>query len=127
MGPRILLVEDDSDLRGLFRLALETSGFQVREAADGLQAIGMVQIEEFDLVILDIAMPNIDGCAAIETFKRIRNARAMPIIVVTALNDPKLQERVYNAGAVAFINKPLTPVELVDYVRQYAAPIAIGS
>ena len=127
MGPRILLVEDDSDLRGLFRLALETTGFQVREAADGLQAIGAVQVEEFDLVVLDIAMPRIDGCAALETFKRIRNARKVPIVVVTALHDPALEARVSGSGAVAFLNKPITPHQLVETVRQFVSPIATQS
>lgn len=119
MASKILVVDDDTDLRGIFRLALEHSGFFVKEASDGLTAIGMVQLEEFDLVILDIAMPRIDGCAALDTFRRMRNGRSVPIVVVTALNEPGLEERVLKHGAVVFLQKPITPVQLVTAVREH--------
>lgn len=119
MGSKILVVDDDTDLRGIFRMALEHAGFQVKEAGDGLQAIGQVQMEEFDLVILDIAMPNVDGCAALDTFKLMPNGRTVPIVVVTALNEPGLEERVCQHGATAFLQKPITADQLVETVRQH--------
>lgn len=121
MGPKILLVEDDMDLRMLFRLALTGAGFDVKEAADGLEAIGLVQIEEFDGVVLDISMPRIDGCSALGTFRMMRNGRTTPVIVVTALSDPDIEKRVFEAGAVAFLQKPITADVVVDTVRQHVA------
>ena len=119
MGPKVLLVEDDMDLRMLFRISLQNAGFDVKEAADGLEAIGMVQIEEFDAVVLDISMPRIDGCSALGTFRMMRNGREIPVIVVTALSDAETEKRAYEAGASAYLQKPIAPDTIVDTVRQH--------
>lgn len=126
MGPKVLLAEDDADLRMLFRIALQDAGFTVREASDGLEAIGLVQVEEFDAVVLDISMPRIDGCAALSTFRRMKNGEEVPVIVVTALSDPELKKRTMESGAVAYLEKPLSPDVIVDTIRQHttAAPTA---
>jgi len=124
LAQKVLLVEDDPDMRLLFRLVLQNAGYAVKEAADGLQAIGMLQIEEFDAVVLDICMPRIDGCSALDTFKLMRHGRDTPVIAITALDDPALENRVYEAGAVAFLRKPLAPTQIVEAVRNAASAAA---
>lgn len=119
LNPRVLLVEDDSDIRMLFRLALTDAGFVVKEAVDGLEAIGLVQVEEFDAILLDLSMPRIDGVSALDTFKIMRNGQTVPIIAVTALDDPAIEKRALEAGAVAFLRKPVTPQKVVDTVREH--------
>lgn len=119
--PKILLVEDDYDLRMLFRLALTDAGFNVKEASDGLEAIGFVQMEEFDAVVLDISMPRIDGCSALGTFRMMRNGRSIPVIVVTALSDPEVERRAFEAGAAAYLQKPITADVVIDTVRHHLA------
>ncbi len=119
LNPRVLLVEDDSDIRMLFRLALTDAGFIVKEAVDGLEAIGLVQVEEFDAILLDLSMPRIDGVSALDTFKIMRHGQTVPIIAVTALDDPAIEQRALEAGAVAFLRKPVTPQKVVDTVREH--------
>ncbi|MDQ3814650.1 MAG: response regulator [Armatimonadota bacterium] len=126
---KILLVEDDPDMRLLFRLILQNAGYAVKEAADGLQAIGMLQVEEFDAVMLDICMPRIDGCSALDTFKMMRHGQCTPVITITALDDPTLESRVYESGAFAFLRKPVAPSMMIETVRnaiaERGAPVAV--
>jgi CheY-like chemotaxis protein len=118
MNPKILLVDDETDIRMLFRLALQNAGFAVKEASDGLEAIGQLQVEEFDAVVLDISMPRLDGVAAIETFKTMRHGRDVPVIVMTALSDQRLKQKAFEKGAVAYLVKPIVPDELVSVLHQ---------
>jgi CheY-like chemotaxis protein len=116
---RILLVEDDQDIRTLFRMTLTSAGYFVREARDGLEAIATLQIEAFDAILLDLSMPRIDGVSALDTFKVMENGQNIPIIAVSALDDPAVEERTLESGAVAFLHKPLTPQELLDALSQH--------
>jgi CheY-like chemotaxis protein len=118
-SPKILLVDDETDIRMLFRLALQNAGFTVKEASDGLEAIGQLQVEEFDGVVLDISMPRLDGVSAIDTFKIMRHGRNVPVIIMTALSDPQLKQRALDKGAVAYLVKPIAPDELVQTLHQH--------
>lgn len=116
---RILLVEDDPDIRKMFRMALSAAGYGVREAVDGLDAIGALQAEAFDLIITDLSMPRVDGVSALDTFSLMPNGQNIPIIAVTAVDDPAVEQRTMDSGAIAFLHKPLTARELLDEVRKY--------
>ena len=117
--PKILLVDDETDIRMLFRLALQNAGFSVKEASDGLEAIGQLQVEEFDGVVIDISMPRLDGVSAISTFKSMRHGRDVPVIVMTALSDPVIKKKAFDQGAVAYLVKPLAPDDLVQALHQH--------
>lgn len=119
MSSKILLVDDETDIRMLFRLALQNAGYFVKEAADGLEAIGMVQVEAFDAVVLDISMPRLDGVSAIDTFRVMRNGKTVPIIVMTALSDAEIKRRAFEKGAVDFLVKPVSPNELIETLRRH--------
>ncbi|WP_310598669.1 diguanylate cyclase domain-containing protein [Desulfobulbus sp.] len=114
--PVILIVDDDEVIRMLMRQFLEGEGYAVVEAEDGPAALEKLAEQAFDLVILDIAMPGIDGPDVCE---HIRSAMAdpPPVLMVTALDDEKSIERSYGAGAVDYIRKPLRWPVLKNRIR----------
>jgi diguanylate cyclase (GGDEF)-like protein/PAS domain S-box-containing protein len=114
--PVILIVDDDEVIRMLLRQFLEGEGYTVVEAENGPAALEKVGEQPFDLIILDIAMPGIDGpgvCAHI----RSSVPDPPPILMITALDDEKSIERSYNAGAVDYIRKPLRWPVLKNRIR----------
>ncbi|MCL2459249.1 MAG: diguanylate cyclase [Desulfobulbus sp.] len=114
--PVILIVDDDEVIRLLMRQFLEGEGYAVVEAEDGHAALEKLAEQPFDLVILDIAMPGIDGPDLCE---HICSAMAdpPPVLMVTALDDEKSIERSYAAGAVDYIRKPLRWPVLKNRIR----------
>ncbi|MDY0389955.1 MAG: diguanylate cyclase [Desulfobulbus oligotrophicus] len=114
--PVILIVDDDEVMRMLMRQFLESEGYAVVEAEDGRAALEKLAVQEFDLVILDIAMPGIDGPGVCE---HIRSSMAdpPPVLMVTALDDEKSIDRSYGAGAVDYIRKPLRWPVLKNRIR----------
>jgi diguanylate cyclase (GGDEF)-like protein/PAS domain S-box-containing protein len=114
--PVILIVDDDEVIRMLMRQFLEGEGYVVIEAENGQEALEKLGEQSFDLVILDIAMPGIDGPAVCE---HIRSSMTdpPPVLMVTALDDEKSIERSYGAGAVDYIRKPLRWPVLKNRIR----------
>jgi two-component system chemotaxis response regulator CheY len=103
----------------VFRLALVKEGFAVTEANDGLEALDIVQTEEFDALVLDLSMPRVDGVAMLDSFKTMPSGKKVPIIVVTALDDPAIEERAREAGATDFLRKPILPGKVASTVRRH--------
>jgi len=114
--PVILIVDDDEVIRMLMSQFLAGEGYAVVEAEDGHAALEKLAENPFDLVILDIAMPGIDGPDVCE---HIRSAMAdpPPVLMVTSLDDEKSIERSYGAGAVDYIRKPLRWPVLKNRIR----------
>jgi DNA-binding response OmpR family regulator len=111
---RILVVEDNDDIRGLFRLALALDGFEVIEARTGLDAIQLFETNPPDLVVLDLGLPDFDGFAVHQEIAAQSNGRHTPIIVVTS------SPRDLSHLAIArVLRKPVMPDELVMTVRRY--------
>lgn len=102
----ILIVDDDEILRMLLRQFLEGEGYQVSEADNGTQALDMLTSAAFDLVIMDIAMPGIDGLSACEQIKSAL-PDPPPVLMITALEDVESIDRSFKAGAVDLIRKPI--------------------
>ncbi len=115
-APVILIVDDDEVIRMLLRQFLEGEGYVVVEAENGPAALEKVGEGSFDLIILDIAMPGLDGPGVCE---HIRSSMQdpPPILMVTALDDEKSIERSYSAGAVDYIRKPLLWPVLKNRIR----------
>lgn len=114
--PVILIVDDDEVIRMLMRQFLEGEGYVVVEAEDGRGALDKVAEQSMDLVILDIAMPGIDGPEVCEQI-RTTMSDPPPVLMVTALDDEKSIERSYAAGAVDYIRKPLRWPVLKNRIR----------
>ena len=102
-GQRILVVDDDTDIRALLRELLERRGFAVTEAADGRQALQELYGGRPDLVLLDVGMPGMDGWTTLE---RIRELSDVPVVMLTARSAELEKTRGLRAGADDYVTKP---------------------
>jgi len=104
--PSILIVDDDEVLRLLLKQFLGVEEYNVIEAVDGSEALLMIAEEKLDLVIMDIAMPGIDGLSVCERIKSSME-EPPPVLMITALEDDESIDRAFSAGAVDLIRKPI--------------------
>jgi DNA-binding response OmpR family regulator len=111
---RILVVEDDENLRRLVAAYLEREGYQISEAADGSEAIALVDTHKPDLVILDLMLPKISG---LEVARAIRAKLATPILMLTARSSEADMLQGFEAGADDYLVKPFSPKVLVARVQ----------
>jgi phosphate regulon transcriptional regulator PhoB len=114
---KILVVEDESDIRELLRYNLEQDGFAVEEAADGVEALDRVRRRAPDLMVLDLMLPQMSG---LEICRRIRNepeTAKLPIIVVTARGSEVDRVLGLEMGADDYVVKPFSPREVVARVK----------
>lgn len=105
MKERILVVEDDYDIQELLQNFLEADGYEIESARDGIEAIDFFHKKQFDLILLDIMLPKIDGYAVCEL---IRKESAVPIVLVTALDDEEDQIRGLDLQADDYVTKPFS-------------------
>jgi DNA-binding response OmpR family regulator len=113
MGARILVVDDDHDIRGLLRALLERAGHEVSDAPDGRAGLRELYATSPDLVILDVAMPGLDGWATLE---RIREVTDVPVLMLTARDAELERVRGLQGGADDYVVKPFGRQELVARV-----------
>jgi len=106
----VLVVDDDADTRGVVRTLLEREGHAVVEAADGRTALRVMHQERPDLVLLDVAMPDLDGFAVLE---RIRDVSGVPVLMLTAHSRELDKVRGLRAGADDYVGKPFGRQELL--------------
>jgi DNA-binding response OmpR family regulator len=111
---RILVVDDDADIRLLLRELLDRRGFSVTEARDGKEALRLLFDERPDLVVLDVAMPGLDGW---QTLERIRELSDVPVVMLTARATELEKTRGLRAGADDYVTKPFGRQELLARVE----------
>jgi two-component system response regulator ResD len=116
VGKKILIVDDEEQLRSLVRLYLEEEGFEVEEAVDGREALLKIKQYEYNLIILDLMMPELDGWEVCRQVRR--NNKAIPIIMLTAKTEMEDKLVGFDTGADDYVGKPFDPRELV--ARIYA-------
>ena len=114
---KILIVEDEANIRQLLRYNLEKEGFQVLEAADGLQGLRMAQREKPDLVLLDLMLPGMDGLEVCRTLKGAPVTAALPIIMLTAKGEEVDKIIGLELGADDYMTKPFSPRELTARIK----------
>jgi DNA-binding response OmpR family regulator len=114
MDKPILIAEDDPDITELLMLYLTSSGFSVRTASDGEQALNIVRTEKISLALVDIMMPKINGYELIQFIRQISN---IPIIILSARSMDSDKILGLDMGADAYITKPFNPLEVVAYVK----------
>ncbi len=113
----IVVVDDETSFRTMLRKTLETAGYRVSEAKN---ALGLAELGPYDLMLLDIKMPGIDGHKILSSLKQGENSSA-PILVMTGLSDPDHRTQALKEGADAFLAKPMSPEVLLDTVAQLLA------
>ncbi|MED3999783.1 response regulator transcription factor [Priestia aryabhattai] len=111
---RLLLVDDEDRIRRLLKMYLEKEGYIIEEAADGHEAIEKALHIDYDLIVLDLMMPGIDG---IEVCKQIREKKATPIIMLTAKGEEVNRVQGFEVGTDDYIVKPFSPREVVLRVK----------
>jgi two-component system KDP operon response regulator KdpE len=112
--PRILVVDDESQITRVLRTSLTTHGYEVRTAADGISGFETFNDWHPDLVVTDLAMPNLDG---IELCRRLRAVSQVPIIVLSARGEEKTKVEALDVGADDYVTKPFGIDELLARVR----------
>jgi DNA-binding response OmpR family regulator len=113
-GARILVVDDDADVRGLVRELLERAGASVREAADGREALRVLYDVRPEVIVLDVTMPELDGW---QTLERIRDLTAVPVLMLTARDTELEKVRGLKQGADDYVTKPFGRQELLARVE----------
>lgn len=117
-GPaRVLIADDNPQILELLEAYLEPLELSVRTARDGEATLEAIEAERPDLLLLDIMMPKRSGYEVCRLLKEDPTYRDLPIIMVTALNEPGDQERARESGADAFVTKPVNKLELLDLIR----------
>jgi CheY-like chemotaxis protein len=109
-----LVVDDETMIRRLLRTVLEADNFEVLEAGDGQEALDLASAERPAVIVLDVMMPEMDG---VEVCRRLDHD-SVKVVILTAGDDPELERRCREAGAVAFLTKPFSSVELLDLVDE---------
>ncbi len=118
---RILAVDDNRMGRLKVVRALEREGYEVEQAEGGRQALEMLAGGRFDLVMLDILMPEVDGFQVLREMKADPRLRSIPIIVVSAVEEAEDVQTAMTLGATDFLNKPIDRATLMERVNQVLA------
>ncbi len=113
---QILIVDDEPDTRGLIELTLQTAGYEVKSANSGESALRLIDGESFDLILLDIMMPDVSGFDVLR--KLNTDPTSPPVIFLSAKNNPEDQETGESLGAAGYLVKPTTRGDLLDAVRE---------
>jgi len=117
MSKRILIVEDQDDLRGVLRDLLSGSGYAVVEAADGQDGLTKAKSEPPDLILMDIQMPVLDGYEATRQIKAVPSLARTPIIAVSSFAMKGDEEKARAAGCDHYVTKPYSPLQLLRTIR----------
>ena len=119
MTKRILVVEDQADLRGILSDLLTGSGYEVAEAADGAEGVAKAKFERPDLILMDIQLPVLDGYETTRQIKADPNLNTTPIIAVSSFAMKGDEEKARASGCDHYVTKPYSPVQLLRIIRGF--------
>jgi two-component system, chemotaxis family, chemotaxis protein CheY len=116
IAKRVLVIDDASLVRRYYRAALEGAGFHVTEALNGLEALEQILIAQFDLLIVDVNMPQMDGLSFLRTVRgKALPLAATPALITSSEAEPQRIAAAFAAGANFYVVKPLSQETLVQY------------
>jgi two-component system chemotaxis response regulator CheY len=115
---KIMVIDDSASLRQSVLDALAEAGYEVMAAADGKEALGMLDGRRVDLMICDVHMPRMDGITFVREAKRLQEYRFVPIIMLTTESSEKKREAGHMAGAKAWVVKPFRPEQILHAVSK---------
>jgi two-component system cell cycle response regulator DivK len=119
--PLVLIVEDQPDLRRLYAQQLTMSGFDVIEAANGVEAVAWTSTHHPDVVLMDLSLPVLDGWEATRRLKRDEKTAHIPVVALTAHDGAGDLQQATEAGCDWFVPKPCPPDALIHEVRRVLA------
>ncbi len=114
MKDRILIIDDDEQIRNLIAIYLENEGFEALKVSNAVSGLALLEEQEVDLIILDIMMPHMNG---IDAAFKIREEKNMPIIMLSAKSEDMDKISGLTAGADDYLTKPFNPLELIARVK----------
>ena len=117
MAKRILVVDDDENILNLEKTILEQKGFDVTGPPGGAEALKLLAEKAFDLVLLDVMMPEVDGFTVCRKIKEDPRLKDLPVIFLTAKGGGEALAEGFESGAVMYINKPFTANKLLTIVN----------
>lgn len=117
MGKHVLYVDDDVDLRRFVKSLLERHGYQVTIAGTGEAGLEVARAHPPDLIMLDIILPGLDGFEICQQLRGDEGLRGVPVLMLTGMDDAKLNERAFAAGAQVCMTKPLQADRLLSAVQ----------
>jgi CheY-like chemotaxis protein len=114
----ILFADDVLDTRQLFALSFQLNNHTVCVAENGLEAVQAVLREPFDVVVLDIEMPLLNGWDALWQIRALPQGQDVPVVMFTGYNSPEYVDRVQKAGANLLVSKPMLPAQLLNVLHE---------
>jgi DNA-binding response OmpR family regulator len=115
---KVLVAEDDQDIRELILITLKFHGFATTSVINGASAVEKAQEDDFDLIILDVRMPGMDGYEACRILRQMERTRKTPVIMLSAKGQESEIKAGFEAGANKYILKPFAPDELVQIIHE---------
>ena len=118
MAKTILAVDDSGSLRQMLVFTLKAAGYQVVEAVDGRDGLDKARQKQFDLVLTDQNMPNMDGLTLIRSLRALPSYARVPILMLTTESSDEMKSKGRTAGATGWLVKPFDPNRLTEVVRK---------
>ena len=118
MGKTIMTVDDSNSMRELVGITLQSAGYEVVKAVDGVDALEKAEKSSFDMVLTDLNMPNMDGIELIQKLREHSKYRFKPILMLTTESQESKKKEGKAAGATGWIVKPFKPNQLVAVVKK---------
>lgn len=115
MGTKVLVIDDDIAITELMSMLLKSHGFEVIATNNGAEAVKLIQEKSPNVVLLDLMMPDMDGW---QVCKAVRGFSNIPILILSAVNDPRMVASILDAGADDFLVKPVPSGVLVAHIRK---------
>lgn len=118
---KILIVDDDSDVREIFSRTLRQAGYEVQEAGHALGAVCAMVRAGADLVVTDLRMPIMDGLGLVRELKAHEDTRRVPVIAITGHDTPESRAAAHEAGCVGYLTKPIETDQFLSQIAQFLA------
>lgn len=118
MAKKILIIDDSAVFRKVLHLQLKNAGFEVTEATDGVDGFTKATSSDFNLIVCDVNMPNMDGLTFVGKIRGNEKARFIPIIMLTTESQEEKKRKGLEAGAKAWLVKPFSPEQLLNAINK---------
>lgn len=122
MAPKLLVVDDDENIRNLLEAMLGALGCEVITAENGTHALELVELNQFDMILLDLMMPGLSGIGVLKMLKDNPDTSEIPVVLVTAIDGSDEIMSGYQHGATYYITKPFNPDQIVYAIDLALAP-----
>jgi two-component system, chemotaxis family, chemotaxis protein CheY len=116
--PTILAVDDSASMRSTITLTLRRAGYEVVEAADGREGVNKARAQQFEAVLTDQNMPQLDGLGLVRELRAMPSYKTVPILMLTTESSDEMKQKGRAAGATGWIVKPFDPTRLIDIIKK---------